>query len=209
MFITLEGMEGAGKSTLARGIAERLAAMGRTTHITREPGGCMLGKTLRGMLLDTESAVCPHAELFLFLADRAQHVHEVIRPALAAGNVVLCDRFADSTIVYQGYGRGFDVPLLQRLNDLAIDGLWPDLTLILDVPPHTGLTRARTRNAATSLSSAEGRFEAEDMTFHTRIREGFLDWASRNTERCLVLDGTLSPENLLHAAMIALETRIA
>lgn len=208
MFVTLEGMEGAGKSTLQKGLAEQLAAMGHCVHMTREPGGCALGKTLRHILLDTASDVNPEAELFLFLADRAQHVHEGIRPALAAKNIVLCDRFADSTIVYQGYGRGFDVDLLQRLNNLAIGGLWPDMTFIVDVPPHTGLDRARSRNAAAGLTSDEGRFEAEDLAFHTRIRDGFLDWASRNAKRCTVLDGTLPPEALLQNAMQVLRTRI-
>ena len=153
------------------------------------------------MLLNPETAICPEAELFLFLADRAQHVAEVIRPALQRGEVVLCDRYADSTVVYQGYGRGLDIERLRALNDMAIGGLWPDRTFVLDMDPADALKRARRRNAELGLSQKEGRFEAEQMSFHTRIREGFKLWAAHNTKRIIVLDAADSPEGLMHQAL--------
>lgn len=155
---------------------------------TREPGGSVLGGALRALLLDVESRVLPKTELFLYLADRAQHVEEVIRPALAAGRIVVSDRYADSTVVYQGYGRGLDVERLLALNEDAVDGLWPDVTLLYDLPPEIGLARARSRNEATGLARAEGRFEAEAMAFHRRIRQGYLEWAARFPERYQIVN---------------------
>ncbi len=204
MFITLEGIEGVGKTTLLNRLSEAFRSLKREVLVTREPGGCALGQTLRSLLLDSRSHLSSEAELFLFLADRAQHVSEVIRPALQKGCVVLCDRYADSTIVYQGYGRGFDVETLHRLNDVAIGGLWPDRTLVLDMDPASALERARRRNAEQGLSASEGRFEAESIRFHTRIREGFLDWTDRNARRMIVLDAADSPEGLLGQALAAL-----
>lgn len=201
MFLTLEGIEGSGKSTLLSALAAHFASQGQTACLTREPGGCPLGKTLRTLLLHTESRLCPAAELFLFLADRAQHVEEVIRPALEAGNLVLCDRFADSTIVYQGYGRGFEVEELFTLNNQAIGGLWPHLTLVLDIDPLEGLRRANARNNANGLAQQEGRFEAETLAFHTRIRQGFRTWAALNPARMVVLDASQSPGALLEQAL--------
>ena len=134
---------------------------------------------------------------------------EVIRPALNAGHVVLCDRFADSTLVYQGHGRGFDTALLTTLNDVAVSGLWPDTTLILDLPPAEGLRRALRRNTAQGPSLDEGRFEAETLAFHTRIREGFLELARQHPQRCVVLDATRSPEQLLDMAWTVLVERAA
>ena len=201
MFITLEGIEGAGKTPLLNNLADVFRALNHEVLVTREPGGCALGRTLRGLLLDPRTQLSSEAELFLFLADRAQHVAEVIRPALQRGCVVLCDRYADSTIVYQGYGRGLDVEMLRSLNDVAIGGLWPDVTLVLDMDPREALTRARSRNAAQGLSEAEGRFEAENMLFHTRIREGFRLWAAYNSKRMVVLDAADSPEGLLRQAL--------
>jgi len=205
MFITLEGMEGAGKSTLAEGLSELFRREGKAVCLTREPGGCGLGETLRHVLLNTASRVTPETELFLFLADRAQHVADVIRPALDAGEVVISDRYADSTIVYQGYGRGFDKDALYRLNHLAVRGLWPHKTLVLDVPPEEGVRRAIRRNEKVGSTAAEGRFEAEELAFHIRVRDGFRDWALKNAPRCVLLDATLSPERLLDAAWAALK----
>ena len=135
MFITLEGIEGSGKTTLIENLADVFRTLNHEVLVTREPGGCALGRELRQMLLNPETEICPEAELFLFLADRAQHVAEVIRPALKRGEVVLCDRYADSTVVYQGYGRGLDIEKLRSLNDVAIGGLWPDRTFVLDMDP--------------------------------------------------------------------------
>jgi dTMP kinase len=141
------------------------------------------------------------AELFLFLADRAQHVADTIRPALESGQWVICDRYADSTIAYQGYGRGMDVELLQSLNDCATGGLWPDITFLLDLPAEVGLGRALARNGREGLTQSEGRFEAEALAFHQRIREGFLARAARWPERFRVLDASLPPEGIVEQAM--------
>lgn len=209
MFVTLEGMEGSGKSTLLKGLNQRFQAAGRTVTLTREPGASSIGANLRAMLLSTRSTLANETELFLFLADRAQHMTEIIRPALQAGHVVLCDRFADSTLVYQGCGRGFDRRLLATLNDVAVSGLWPDTTLILDLPPEEGLRRALQRNNTSGQSDDEGRFEAETLAFHTRIREGFLELARQHPQRCVVLDATRQPEQLLDDAWAVLCSRAA
>ncbi|MDL2316580.1 dTMP kinase [Desulfovibrio sp. OttesenSCG-928-A18] len=194
MFISFEGIEGSGKSTALSRLCSLLALSGRAFVRTMEPGGSKLGQSLRALLLDARNSIGPEAELFLYLADRAQHVRQHIRPALEAGSVVLTDRYADSTIVYQGYGRGLDVRELFRLNELAVNGLWPDCTLIFDLPPELGLERARTRNREQGIDVSEGRFEAEALDFHRRIRAGYLDWAARHPERCVLVDAEASPD---------------
>ena len=204
MFVTVEGIEGSGKSTLLAGLAGRFRAAGREVLLTREPGGSGLGRNLRALLLNSSTRVTDRAELFLFLADRAQHVAESIRPALEAGRIVLCDRYTDSTVVYQGCGRGLDPETLDRLNEFATAGLRPARTLVLDIDPAVGLARARTRNAAEGASESEGRFEAEALAFHERIRQGFLDLSARHPERCVVLDGSRSPRELLETAWTVL-----
>ncbi len=205
MFISFEGMEGSGKSTALRGVAAWLEQKGRTVLCTREPGGTALGLSLRALLLDTRNTVItPGTELFLYLADRSQHVAEVIRPALDQGKAVLCDRYADSTIVYQGYGRGFSPQELHSLNNTAVGGLWPDRTLLFDVDPAVGLARARGRNSLEGKAEAEGRFEAEALAFHQRVRQGFLDWAVQFPERFRVIDGNAAPEAVLAQALDAL-----
>ncbi|TVQ99964.1 MAG: dTMP kinase [Desulfovibrionales bacterium] len=194
MLITFEGIEGCGKSTQSRFVFDQLQKRGKSVLWTRQPGGCMLGERLRAMLLGQEgSGLTPQSELFLYLADRAQHVAEVVRPALAAGKVVLCDRFTDSTLAYQGYGRGMDVQLLRQLNGVAVNGCLPDLTLILDLPVECGLGRARTRNADQGQTESEGRFEAEETAFHQRIRDGYLALAAEDARRYVVIlaHGTL------------------
>ena len=189
MFITLEGIEGSGKSSVIADLAEFLRESGRDVLLTREPGGCALGTALRAHLLDARNTgLAPAAELFLYLADRAQHVREVIAPALKAGKVVLCDRYTDSTLAYQGYGRGHEVERLRSLNAFASGGLQPDLTLLLDLPAETGLARARARNELEGKVEAEGRFEAEDLAFHQRVRAGFLDLARHEPKRFLVVN---------------------
>ena len=193
MFLTVEGV---GKSTFIGLLEAELAKRGIPFLRTREPGGCALGRQIRPLLLDAAQKVDARAELFLFLADRAQHVADTIRPALARGEWVICDRYADSTIAYQGYGRGMDVELLQSLNDCAPGGLWPDITFLLDLPAEVGLSRALARNGREGLTQSEGRFEAEALAFHQRIREGFLARAARWPERFRVLDASQSPEDV-------------
>lgn len=207
MFISVEGIEGSGKSTAISGIASWFEKRGRTVRHTREPGGSRLGAPLRAILLDTANTdILPETELFLYLADRAQHVGQVIRPALAAGDVVITDRYADSTIVYQGYGRGLTPATLRQLNDVAVNGLWPDITFLLDLPPEMGLRRALNRNLSQGLQDTEGRFEAEAMDFHIRIREGYLTWAALNAGRFCIIDAAQPVEGVLQQLNTALET---
>lgn len=209
MFITFEGMEGSGKSTALQRLCGDLEARGVSFLRTREPGGSELGKSLRALLLDARQEVAPEAELFLYLADRAQHVHQVIRPALAEERLVLSDRYADSTIVYQGYGRGLPVERLFELNRVAVDGLWPDLTIVFDLDPAVGLSRARARNADCGAEITEGRFEAEALAFHERVRNGYLAWAGRFPERFRVIAAARSPEEVYAQVRAVLKPVVA
>jgi len=181
-FITFEGIDGCGKTTQLELLGERLAASGREVVRTREPGGSELGNTIRAWLLETALAPCSAAETLLFMADRSQHVAEVIRPALARGAVVLCDRHTDSTLAYQGYGRGEDIAALRRLNAYATAGLVPRLTLILDLDPETAADRMA------AAGRAADRFEREAGDFHRRLRAGYLAIAAAEPERCRVID---------------------
>jgi dTMP kinase len=209
MFITFEGIDGCGKSTQIRLLQQRLTDCGLQVTLTREPGGSDLGVRLRSMLLQQRSVnLTPLSELFLYLADRAQHVAEVIKPALARGEVVLCDRFADSTVAYQGYGRGLDTQLLDSLNQMAIAGCVPDLTLILDLPVETGLQRARARNDRDKQSRSEDRFEAESLAFHQRIREGYLLLAALHPKRCVVVQADRDLENVCEQIWSLVTTRL-
>lgn len=177
MFVTFEGPEGGGKSTVLREVSHRLNERGIPHLVTREPGSGKLGKEIRRLLLE-EDHVEPRAELFLFLADRAQHVEEVIRPALAAGRWVLCDRYADSTVVYQGHARGFDLDQLRHLNGFATGGLQPDLTLLLDLDPAVGLSRRGDLD----------RLDQEPLEFHQKVREGFLSEAKKEQHRWSIVN---------------------
>ena len=205
MFLTIEGIEGAGKSTFLGLLEDELVKRGVDFLRTREPGGCALGRQIRPLLLDASQKVSDRAELFLFLADRAQHVADTIRPALERGQWVICDRYADSTIAYQGYGRGMDPEELQKLNDYATGGLWPDITFLLDLPAEVGLGRALARNGREGLTQSEGRFEAEALAFHQRIRDGFLVRAIRWPQRFRVLDAAQTPDAIVAQAMKDLE----
>ena len=186
MFITFEGIEGSGKTTQQRLVAEALRANGRTVVTTKEPGGTPLADRIRAILLDSANVIDPIAEVFLFAASRRQHTMEVIEPALARGEVVLCDRYADSTLAYQGFGRLIDLDRLRTLNDWATDALVPHVTLLFDLAEELGLGRANSRNAVASQD--EGRFEAEDLRFHRRVREGYLAMAVAEPKRYRVVD---------------------
>ena len=201
MFITLEGVEGSGKSTVRDRLADWLKTKGLELVLTREPGSSSLGRKLRAILLDMDSVgLSEQSELFLYLADRAQHVREVLEPALAAGKIILCDRYADSTLAYQGYGRGVDLDALTLVNNLAIKGLWPDLTLLFDLDASVGLGRARKRNQEEDIEQSEGRFEAEELDFHQRIRQGYLDLAKKYSYRYRLIDASLSPNKVFEQA---------
>ena len=209
MFITFEGIEGCGKSTQSRMVRDHLQARGIPVVWTREPGGCELGVRLRALLLGREGAdLTARAELFLYLADRAQHVAEVIRPALAEGSVVICDRFTDSTAAYQGYGRGLDLAMLHAMNTAAVNGCLPDLTLILDLPVETGLARARYRNEAQDQSESEGRFEAESLAFHQRVRDGYLALSATDRARYAVIPAEGTPDHVFARIMPLLSARL-
>jgi len=182
MFVTFEGIEGSGKSTQIR----RAAALLPGAIVTKEPGGTQIADRIRAILLDSASSLDPAAEMFLFAASRRQHVVEVIRPTLERGGVVLCDRFTDATLAYQGFGRLLDLDRLRTLNAWATDSLTPDLTLLFDLAEEVGLARARSRNAGAATD--EGRFELEDLRFHRRVREGYLSLAVAEPQRFAVID---------------------
>ena len=188
-FITFEGPEGGGKSTHVKDLAERLRAEGRTVLMTREPGGTRLAELIRGLVREElEDPPVTRAEVLLFLASRAQVVANVIKPALARGEWVLCDRFSDSTFAYQGYGRGIDVQLLRELNEFATEGLVPDLTILLDVPLE--VSRARLAERQRITAAAADRIEAAGEAFHKRLREGFLALAKAEPDRFAVIDSS-------------------
>jgi dTMP kinase len=185
LFITFEGSEGCGKSTQARALWRKLSRLGTPTILTHEPGGTALGNQLRRVLKKgRQDKISPIAELFLFAACRIQLVTEVIRPNLRQGKVVICDRFADSTTAYQGYGRGLDLETIKKTNELATQGTKPDLTVFLDIPTQKGLNRKQSR--------ATDRFEAENITFHNKVRAGYLKLAAEEPGRWLVIDANLS-----------------
>ncbi|MCU0592403.1 MAG: dTMP kinase [Desulfobacterales bacterium] len=189
LFITLEGGEGAGKTTQIVHLADYLAARGIPSIRTREPGGTVIGTRIRAVLLDPDHAgMAPQTELLLYMADRAEHIQTVIRPALEEGTSVLCDRFFDATIVYQGTARGLSAEWLQQMHELLFAGLKPDLTLLLDLAPETGLARARRQLAQGGRASGEGRFEAESLEFHQRVRKGYLGLAHEEPGRFRVID---------------------
>ena len=197
-FITFEGGEGCGKSTQIRLLAERLRAAGREVLLTREPGGTTLAEKIRSLVRE-ESDDPPNsrAETLLFLASRAQVVENVIRPALAAGTWVLCDRFADSTFAYQGYGRGLDLASLKELNSFATGGLAPDRTVLLEVSPEVSAKRMRAREAATNTDA--DRMEKAGDGFHSRLKQGFLELAAMEPERFAVIPADGSVEEVEEA----------
>ncbi|MBO5923917.1 MAG: dTMP kinase [Lentisphaeria bacterium] len=199
LFITFEGPEGAGKSTQIKLLKEYLESLGRKVLITREPGGTPLAENFRNIVkhYQGDEPLYPATELLLFEATRAQHIRYVISPALAAGTIVLCDRFADSTEAYQGAGRSLDMKFLQDLNNFAMAECKPDLTLLFDLPVEVGMERARARVA--HIADHNDRLEAEKMDFHERVRNSFLQIAQREPERVKVLDATQSIEVLAAA----------
>ena len=207
-FITFEGVEGCGKTTQIKLLSELLTTRGIITVLTREPGGCPIADKIRAILLDAENrAMAPLAELMLYAAARAQHVTEVISPALTAGKIVLCDRFCDATVAYQSFGRGIDRSIIDTLNTQACQGVSPDLTVLVDCDPSVGLERARRRIEATS-GPREERFELEELAFHHRVRDGYRQLAADQPERFLIIDGSDSIENIFATISTQLLTRI-
>lgn len=202
-FIVLEGVNGAGKTTLQRRMAEYLESHGLKAVCTREPGGTEIGKGIRSLVLGSgKGKICDRGEMFLFAADRSQHVEEVIRPAIKAGQVVICDRYFYSTLAFQGYGRGISTDLIWDINKIAVDGVLPDLILVLDLDPQTGLNRNKKGSDGKDGPDA---FEEEELAFHTRIRAGFLEIAKKRPEKFIVLDANGTPDDVWNAAKRAID----
>jgi dTMP kinase len=203
LFITLEGGEGAGKSTLISGLATRFEALGRDVIVTREPGGTTGAETIRALLVTGDAdRWTPLSELCLFYAARQDHLDRLIRPAIAAGTVVLCDRFADSTRAYQGQAGGTGRDAVEALDQLIVGDTQPDLTLILDIDPEIGLVRAAARRGT------EDRFEGKALAFHRALRGAYLEIARDNPDRCKVLDATNAPDALLDQAWDLINERL-
>lgn len=189
LFLTVEGIEGSGKTTQLQRLAEAIRATGRSVVVTKEPGGTQLSDRVRAILLDpNEEGMDPITELLLYAASRRQHVVEIIEPALRAGSVVLSDRFTDATLAYQGFGRTLNFDHIRQLNAMATGGREPDLTIIFDLPEQEGLDRAKRRNLTSQQSQNESRLEGEDLRFHRRVREGYLSLATARPARYLVVD---------------------
>ncbi|MBI5442630.1 MAG: dTMP kinase [Deltaproteobacteria bacterium] len=188
LFLTFEGGEGTGKTTQLRLLAARLERMALPVALTREPGGTLLGRTIRELLVQcSPDPPAPLAELLLYAADRAHHVERLVRPALEAGRVVLCDRYADATEAYQGWGRALPLEAIREANRLATGGLRPHRTLLLDLDPEVGIFRALDREAPKE-GPREERFEAEALSFHRRVREGYLAIARSEPERVRIVE---------------------
>lgn len=202
MFITFEGPEGSGKTSQAAALAEFLKEKGVDVLLTREPGGTPIGDQIRAVLSNLDNrAMHPRTETLLFQASRAQLVVEVIRPHLERGGTVVCDRYADSTLAYQGYGHGFPLEELRGLINFATGGLWPDLTLLLDIDVEVGLQRK-------AGTGEWNRLDAYDLEFHRRVRQGFLELAHREPQRWVIVDAAQPPQAVQAAVQKALLPRL-
>lgn len=200
LFVAFEGGEGAGKSTQVRLLAKELTGQGRDVVTTHEPGDTPVGTRLREILLGHDTGVLdPHTEALLYAADRAEHVASVVRPAIACGAICVTDRYIDSSIAYQGAGRTLDPADIQRVSEWATQGLWPDLTVLLDIDPAIGLTR---------FSTPADRLEAEPLAFHQRVREHFLALSRRSPHRYLVVDATAPVDQVSRSVRDAVEARL-
>ncbi|MEE8210260.1 MAG: dTMP kinase [bacterium] len=209
-FITLEGVDGSGKSTVLSHLGQALAAQGYPVVLTREPGGTDIGRAIRAVLLDVESTgMSPLCEAMLYAADRAQHVAEVIRPALEAGNLVLCDRFTDSTLAYQSFGRGLERAWVEQLCEVAADGLVPDKTLLLDLPVEEGFRRLAHRRATQDEGRREGRLDEETIAFHRRVYAGYRALAEASPDRFVIVDASRPVEEVVRACLEVLAPLLA
>lgn len=207
-FITFEGVEGCGKTTQIRLLADKLQLAGYDVLTTREPGGCPIADQIRGILLDAENcSMVPMAELLLYAAARAQHVSEVIAPAISRNAIVLCDRFTDATMAYQSYGRDISRHTVETLNTLACQSVKPDMTVLLDFDPENGLNRARKRIEECS-GPKEERFELEALTFHQNVRNGYLELARHEPGRFIVIDANGSIEAVSNNVFSAVSVRM-
>ena len=204
MFITLEGPEGSGKTSQLPALAAYLRDAGYDVVVTREPGGTAVGDQIREILMNLQNiSIVPRTEILLFLAARAQHVDELIRPAIAAGKIVLCDRFGDSTLAYQGFGHMTDLDTLRDLLEFSTGGLKPDLTLLVDVPVEEGMARKRDNSAEWN------RLDAYALAFHERVRQGYFALAEAEPERWLIIDATPEKDSVQEAMRKAILSRLA
>lgn len=209
MFITFEGIEGSGKTTQIRHVAEFLSSAGHRCMITKEPGGTAIGRQIRSILLDPENRdIHSVTELLLYAADRNQHVQKLIRPALADGQTVICDRFHDSTVVYQGYARALDMGLIEDLNTRLLADLKPDITFVLDLEPSVGLRRAWQQVSRGDRTGSETRFENEALSFHQTVRAGYLELARREPARFKVVDAARDEDAVKEAILSVLADKI-
>lgn len=196
MFITFEGIEGCGKTTQVNLLVNYLETNNISCLKTLEPGGTDIGQDIRKILLNSKNThLAPLTELILYAADRAQHVSEVIKPALDQGKWVICDRYFDATVAYQGFGRGMDMELIESFNCQAAAGVSPDLTILMDCPEEVGLKRALERNKTQDLED-QGRFEKEKMEFHRRVRDGYLNLAEKYRDRFRIIDASRSVDEV-------------
>lgn len=203
MFITLEGPEGSGKTSQLPALAAYLRDSGFDVVVTREPGGTAVGDQIREILMNLENiSIVPRTEILLFLAARAQHVDELIRPALAEGKIVLCDRYGDSTLAYQGFGHKTDLGTLQTLLEFSTGGLKPDLTLLVDVPVEAGMARKRENSAEWN------RLDDYALAFHERVRQGYFALAEAEPERWLIIDATEEKDDVQEALRKAIMSRL-
>lgn len=192
MFISFEGIDGSGKTTQINHMVRFLQDHRHSCVITREPGGTRIGEKIRAILLDPVSKdMDPLTELLLYTADRAQHIKEFVAPFLSAGKTVLCDRFYDATVVYQGFARGLDIGLIDKLHKLLFGNLKPDITILLDLPPEKGLSRAWKQIENGDRENVETRFEKEKLSFHHKVRSGYLELARLEPERFRVIDASM------------------
>jgi dTMP kinase len=189
MFITLEGIEGCGKTTQLNHLRTFFEKRGQPCVLTREPGGTAIGKEIRSILLNPASGdMVPKAELLLYMADRAQHIASLVKPCLAEHKVVLCDRYFDATVVYQGFARGLDPHFVSELHRLVLEDFKPDITLLLDLSPRVGLARAWKQLDNGTRCGSESRFEEETLSFHEKVRAGYLELARREPKRFRIID---------------------
>ncbi len=209
MFITFEGIEGSGKTTQIKRIGAAMQAKGVSHVITREPGGTSIGQKIRSILLDPQNKeIDPTTELLLYTSDRSQHIMQVIAPALTAGHIVLCDRFFDATLVYQGYARGLDIDKIKALHHLACKGLKPDITFLFDLTPADGLSRAWQEIKNGARDNSETRFEEETLLFHEKVREGYLTLANLEPERFRIIDATHDRDSITRQIVATLSRRL-
>lgn len=210
MFITLEGIEGSGKTTQLEHIVDYLKGRGCECIVTREPGGTRIGKKIRSILLDPDSReIDPMTELLLYMADRSQHINEIIIPHLASGKLVLCDRYYDATLVYQGYARGIDIEIIQRLHRWVLKDLKPNVTILLDLEPQIGLKRAWKEIDRGTRTGLETRFEKETLRFHKKVRAGYLALARNDPDRFEVIDASQSERQVRERIIHLLDRKIA